>query len=155
MRPSQIVIILTLAVAVFFMAFYGCFPRNHDPTVEYHDTAAEAYAAARDDAARLGGLTFVVLGTRSMEPLLWGGDYIVVDPGVSVDKVELGRVITYHAEWQQPGQPPVTHRITARDAYGLIVAGDNVKGLDHPENRYRVTAANYVGAVTKIHRTRL
>ena len=152
---ASIITALLLVGLTLLSTIYGCFPKNDDPNVVYCDNAVEAYESARGHAARIGGRAFSVADTHSMEPLLYGGDFIVVDPKVSVTTVKPGRVITYYAQWQPADAPPVTHRITDRDGYGLLVAGDNVDGLDHPENRYRVTADNYVGVVTTIYRVRI
>lgn len=148
-------LILTTLLFALFAFFAACgYPRHKDPEVHadfatVRDAAIAARVDAMDTSDGAAGRVYSVLDTHSMEPLLYGGDYIVVRSKPFAD-VALGEVITYIADWQKMG-PPVVHRALVHDSYGYLVGGDNVDA-EHTENRYRVTAANYIGTVTAIYR---
>lgn len=104
--------------------------------------------AANLHAKEVGGRVYFVLDTHSMEPVLLGGDYIVIRR-VPFTALEVGEIITYTASWQPTSADPVTHRIVGEDAMGLILSGDN---NSRSEPRYRVTNATYHGKVIAIYR---
>lgn len=126
----------------------SCYPARLDPQLYTYDSARVVSESARLHALNVQGTVYLVMDTHSMEPLLFGGDLVVVAP-VGFDALKLGQVITYRADWAAPDAPPVTHRIVARDSDGLLLSGDNVA---HTENKHRVTARNYVGLVVGIYR---
>ena len=148
-------LILTALLFAIFAFITACgYPRHKDPAINTDSaTSRDAVIAARTDALDTSdgaaGRVYSVMDTHSMEPLLYGGDFIVVRPK-PFSEVALGEVIAYVADWSKMG-PPVTHRVLVRDSYGLLVGGDNVDG-QHSENRYRVTSANYIGTVTAVYR---
>lgn len=135
-----------LACACLALFLVGCRPERHDPPLFLCALPANAASA---HAARIDGTAYYVAPTGSMEPLLTGGDYVVVDGRIPLTRDLLGHVITYHAAWQPDGLLRVTHRMTDWDQYGGICEGDANR---HSESRWRVTAANYIGAVVAIYR---
>ncbi len=139
---------LLLALVCLLFAACGRAPRV-DPPLFTYPTQAMVTESARLHARDTGGfVTLPVANTHSMEPLIHGGDLLVVVATPFGSRLS-GRVIGYH-----PGWDPslfVVHRVVAEDSYGLIVEGDNV-AAGHSENRFRVTTANYVGEVTAIYR---
>ena len=154
-------ILLTLALLAFTLG--GCgYPKHLDPLLLTFPTKDLARLSAEARAKDIGGLVYTVANTHSMEPVLMGGDLIVVDTRVAYEDVKLGQVINYHAEWAPPPLPTVTHRATVRDSSGLLVEGDNVvpdinpaTGQDlHAESSWRVTKTNYVGVVDTIYRVK-
>ena len=130
------------------IALAGCFPRNIDPPLYAYRAPELAIYAARAHAHGIGGRLMYVANTGSMEPLLRGGDIIVVEP-YDYKLLRVGQVIVYVADWQPIGAPPVTHRIVYKDKLGLVMSGDH---NEHSEPGYRVTATNYIGLVAGIYR---
>jgi hypothetical protein len=160
MRSSLLSLVLFL-IAVALLAFGGCgYPKHIDPLLLTYPSARVAELSAQARAKDIGGLVYKVANTHSMEPVLMGDDYIVVDTRVPYEQVKIGQVINYHADWQPPPLPTVTHRAVVRDKDGLLVEGDNVRpeidprtGQDiHSEARWRVTKDSYVGVVDTIYR---
>lgn len=144
---------LFLSLFVLF-ALAACFPKHVDPTLYIYDTEREASESARLQALDIHGRVFHVEPTGSMEPLLHGGDYIVVKLGWPADpKTLVGHVLTYQAQWLPPTSLPVTHRATDCDQWGLLCEGDAVDA-NHPENKYRVAQSNYIGEVVAIYRVK-
>jgi signal peptidase I len=129
------------------MCFYD-YPLDLPPTVRTA-TRVEAHLSALDEANSLQGrgCTYYVLNTRSMEPALWGGDYIVVE-SVPYSQLQRGDIIAYWADWL-PGNVPVTHRLVEKDRGGWILSGDNNR---HSESYSRVTEANYIGKLVRVYR---
>ncbi len=139
-----------LAAALVFVTSCG-YPKHIDPLLLTYPSKTLALLSAQARAKDIGGTVCEVANTHSMEPVLLGGDYIVVDPRVAYTDVRLGQVITYQATWTASDAPPVAHRALVRDSGGLLVGGDNVDG-QHPENQWRVTQTNYIGVVDTIYR---
>lgn len=128
----------------------ACAPKRIDPPLYTYDLPRLVSESARLHALQINGLLFIVANTHSMEPLLRGDDLIVVEQK-PFDTLRNGEVITYRAEWAPSIAPPVCHRIVAIDSGGLLLSGDNVA---HSESKFRVTRANYIGAVVAIYRLR-
>ncbi len=132
----------------------GCgYPKHIDPLLLTYPSKNLALLSAQARAKDIGGIVCEVANTHSMEPVLLGGDYIVVDPRTVYADVRLGQVVTYQATWTASDAPPVAHRALVRDSGGLLVGGDNVDG-QHPENQWRVTQTNYIGVVDTIYRVK-
>ncbi len=144
------------------MILPGCgSPSPIDPPLFTYPTDLMARLSAEARARDIGGLTFHVANTHSMEPVLKGGDYIVVAPPARAPYASLkaGQIVTYRAEWYPAA--PVTHRLRTKDQYGWLASGDNVRpdiaanGQDlHTEAGYRVTEDRYVGLVDGIYRVK-
>lgn len=142
-----------LLALLSFCLLVGCgYPKHLDPPLYTFETQMLTALSANAHAKSIGGVCYRLANTHSMEPSLRGDDYVVIDTRVAFDAVKLGQIVNYLADWQ-PNGPTVVHRATVRDADGLLVEGDNVDG-EHPENHWRVTAANYRGLVAAIYRTK-
>ena len=140
---------LRLGIALLVGLLAGCSAKRIDPQVLSYPTEAlrrlSAEAHAKDV---LGFVTLPVQNTHSMEPLIYGGDLLVVAPTPFAPGLD-GRVIACRPQWN-PKLLEV-HRIVAHDAYGYLVEGDNVDA-EHPENKWRVTKDNYVGEIVGVYR---
>lgn len=149
---------LLLTVATLLLAA-GCAPSPRlDPALFRAAGERAAWLAAEAHARDVQGTVFRILDTHSMEPLLTGGDYIVVSRPAWAG-VEVGRVVVYRAAWSPADFPPVAHRLTARDRHGGIASGDNVRpDIDadgsnrRSEAAHRIVESNYVGIVLAIYR---
>lgn len=157
--------LITLGLAALAAALLGLsacgHPKHIDPPMFTYPTETLTRLSAEARAKDIGGMVFWVADTHSMEPLLKGGDYIVLAPPSRAPYAALkaGQVITYKATWYS--KHPVTHRTRTKDGYGWVVSGDNVRpdiaadGRDrHSEASYRVTEASYLGTVDGIYRVR-
>ena len=150
---------------LFFSAFLclflaACTPKHEQIPLFTYDTPTLTLLSAQAHAADLNGKSpagepqkglYSVADTHSMEPILWGGDYIVV---TLLEKrpysgLKVGEVVTYRADWQSAGAPPVTHRLAQKDKYGWILTGDNTPTY---ESRWRMTENEYLGTVVGIYR---
>lgn len=129
----------------------ACLPIREDPPLFIYDSHSLASISASLHARDTGGSLYSVLDTHSMEPLLKGGDIIVVAP-LPFDELRVGQVITYQATWQPPGAAPVTHRVVAKDRLGLILGGDHNA---HSEAGSRVTRDAFLGLVVGIYRVKV
>lgn len=138
----------------------GCRPKHDDPITYQNGSANQAMLAARLHARDIiGGVVMLVADTHSMEPLLYGGYYVVVDTLSPYDSLTRGVVVTYHGGWLPPSAPPVTHRTQLKDSDGWMMAGDNVRPDIDPktganlrsEARWRMTKETYIGKVVAIY----
>lgn len=128
----------------------GCAPKRLDPPTLTYDTPILTELSAKAHAATVSGRVYYVMDTHSMEPTLWGGDYIVVS-AAPYDELRLGQIITYQADWAPVGAPPVTHRLVKQDGFGWVLSGDNNA---RSEPQWRVTSKNYIGLVVGIYRVK-
>jgi hypothetical protein len=153
--------LIAFAALITCLIMGGCgYPRHIDPPLYTFETPLLTQLSAEAYAKAIGGKCYRVADTHSMEPVLQGGDYIVVDTRIALEDVKLGQIVNYQADWAPPPAPTVTHRAGLRDKDGLLVEGDNVHpdidprtGRDlHSEARWRVTKASYVGVVVSIYR---
>lgn len=142
MKSVLAVLVVGIALAV------GCATKRADPPLFVYADAEIALHAAIAHAHGVNGRLMFTTNTGSMEPLIHGGDLLVVEP-VAFDALYVGQVIIYAADWQPTGAPPVCHRIVYKDKLGLVLAGDH---NPHTESGYRVTAQNYIGLVAGIYR---
>lgn len=132
------------------LALAGCAPKRLDPPTLTYDTPILTELSARAHASTINGTLYLVADTHSMEPTLWGGDFVVVS-AAPYDELKLGQIITYQADWQPAGAPPVTHRLAQKDRFGWIMSGDNNARY---EPHWRVTTSNYIGLVVGIYRVK-
>ena len=131
----------------------GCRAPHNDPPLFTFSSPIELRIASELHKRDIGGKLYRATNTHSMEPLIMGGDVIVIDTRSAFTKALLGFPVTYRAAWQPAPAAPVTHRLVAWDASGAIAEGDNVSGNTN-ENKSRVTAKNYIGVVVGIYRMR-
>jgi signal peptidase I len=135
--------------AVLVAMLQGCSGgKRIDPPLYFESSLPAARLAAHLHAQDAGGVIFQLLPTGSMEPLMKGGDFIVVRGG-GFDALQEGQVIAYRAAWIPGDGLPVAHRLVGRDSHGWILSGDN---NPRSEPQWRVTERNYIGLVIAIYR---
>jgi hypothetical protein len=150
---------LVLPLALLTALLLGCgYAKRIDPQLLTYPTENMRDLSAINHAIDIHGVVYSVADTHSMEPLIYGGDKIVVAP-TPLTRIADGSVIVYRPDWAPVLL--VVHRIVASDASGKLVSGDNVKpdiadnGRDQrTESRYRVTESNYMGEVVGIYRVK-
>ena len=113
--------------------------------------------ASQGEAFSLAGVGATpVLGTGSMAPwipaALPGLDprktvvaYAVIDSAATFDGITTGALVVYFATW---AGGRVLHQVAARDSGGWIMSGLH---NERSETWERVTAANYVGTVSRVY----
>lgn len=140
--------LLAVLLLGWFLLLSGCTKHIDPPLFIYPDTTLRGLSAQLH-SVDVNGRIFVAANTHSMEPLILGGDWLVMAHSPFAN-LEQGKVIVYQAEWQKDG-PPVSHRIVGKDSYGLIMAGDN---NPRSEPSSRVTEDNYLGEIVGIYRVK-
>jgi uncharacterized protein YceK len=139
-----------LPLAILCLALSGCGTIAHiDPPLHFAPSELAAYVSASEDAMAVGGDVYYVRDTHSMEPTLWGGDYLASDPNAPYKDRVAGEIAVYDADWVPDADPYVTHRIAAITSTGWIMSGDNNATS---EAQWRVTADEYKGLVVAIWR---
>jgi hypothetical protein len=137
--------LLLLGIALLVWGLAGCSTvagsRRVDPPLYFETSPIAAEMGARLHAFDVGGMPLRVKDTHSMEPLLMGGDFVVVAIRPYAE-LESGRVVSYRADWAE-GQI-VTHRTVQKDAAGWIMSGDH---NPRSEPQSRMTERNYIGEV--------
>lgn len=139
-----------LILAAICLLIAGCTPKRLDPPTLTYDTPTLTRLSAVAHANSIFGKVYSVADTHSMEPTLWGGDYIVV-AATPYDELRLGQIIAYQAEWLPPTAVPVVHRLAQQTGLGWILSGDNNA---RSEPQWRVTSKNYIGLVVGIYRVK-
>lgn len=133
------------------LLFAACYPKRADIPVKLHADQNKALSAAIEHASTISGKAYLVQGV-SMRPSIVATDVVVIRTGTMPSaKSLMGKPICYMAEFRDPNDSPVVHRVVGEDKYGLILSGDN---NEVSEPKYRVTAKNYVGEVIAIHRVK-
>ncbi len=146
--------LLYLVLGLLFVSFLclspGCGDAKHidPPLYTYADTKVAA-ESARLHAIDVHGTYSQNTCCGSMQPLIYAEDWTVVSPTPFSDAL-LGHVVVYTPEWNH--RAPVMHRLVSGNAKdGFIASGDNNPTSEAAE---RVTAANYVGELVGIYRTK-
>lgn len=169
MRPALPAALFAIALFIAMVFTSSCQPPRIDPPLILRPTAMQAFLEASIHARDLhldthapgaAGTIYNVQDTHSMEPVLIGGDWIVVDRTVRLKDVRVGQIVVYMAQWRPGNATPVCHRIASREADGrLIVSGDNVRPEIDAQGRnrrseasYRVDEENLVGVVIERYR---
>lgn len=116
-----------------------------DPKVERLATRALAFQQAVTRAAQVGGRVFTVADTHSMEPLLYGNNFVVTAPA-EYENLKMGDVVTYKPKWNR--EQMTIHRLVAQDRDGWIASGDN---NPRSESWERVRKDNYYGRLVAIY----
>jgi len=109
---------------------------------------AEAYARARAYAAANGGSVGLTSGTPSMEPLIHGQTFTVIQdrPYNLIKKYDL-LVYMGRPNASKPDRLEMLHRAVKGDRYGWIMSGDNNRWS---ESWDRVTPKTYLGTVVAL-----
>lgn len=129
-----IVIIAALAIA-------GCAKRSNE---ERRPTSsrpkATAFLAANAAASVMGATVYSVAETHSMEPVLYGNTYVLVEP-VRIAAVKVGDIILWR---KSPVVPPIIHQVYSTNGLRLGVAGVNNFRSDNSDTTF-ITDADLVG----------
>lgn len=146
-----------LAGVPAYVILSGCgYPTPINPPVYEREVTLtqlieEVRLHARDLPGGDGLRTEPVQNTHSMEPLIRGGDYLVIagKRNRKFESLKAGEIILYQADWRPANAAPVCHRLVKKDKDGWILSGDNA---ERSEPQWRVTEGNYIGVVVAIYR---
>lgn len=141
-----------LLALICLVLLAGCSVKQDTPATFWNQLPEQARIAATLQAQEIGGICYKVAPTGSMEPMLTGGDYIVVDTGFPFEQLKKGQPITYYASWLPEGAWPVTHSTSAKHGDGWIV--DGIANREYEKGNWTVTKKNYIGKVIAIYTTR-
>jgi hypothetical protein len=104
--------------------------------------------ACADYAAATGGFVVITSGTPSMEPLIHGKTYVVVQ-NRSYESIAKSDLLVYmgRPDSSRPDRVRMLHRAVQHDQYGWVMSGDNNRWS---ESWDRVTPKTYLGIVTAL-----
>jgi len=113
-----------------------------------YPSRSEALIACEDYAAANGGTVVTTSGTPSMEPLIHGQTFVVVQkrPFESIAKKEI-LVYMGRPDSSKPTRVKMLHRAVLHDRHGWIMSGDNNRWS---ESWDRVTPETYLGTVVAL-----
>ncbi len=109
----------------------------------------EALVLGNSLASDTGSVLFLTSGSKSMEPLIKGRAYVVVQT-LPFDRIIKGELLVYlgHPSAANMQNPTcMLHRTVLQDKGGWIMSGDNNRWS---ESWDRVTKSTYIGTVTTI-----
>lgn len=129
-------------VIAFALMVAGCWPGHKDPSVHVHADTQAAQQAMIASAARIDGFFYKADPTGSMEPLIHGGDYLVI-AYTPFAELQVGQVVVL-----KYNEARVVHRIEAQIGDGWITSGDSNPRID----REVMTRDHYIGTVVEIHK---
>lgn len=142
---------MKLATILLVVLLAGCATVSPDPRLIVWDrpnTEAEADKAA----AAIYGAAFPVADTHSMEPFLYGGDFIVVDFQFPYYGIGPGMLPVYDPNWADQSVPLVCHMSVERTGDAWIVTGINNR---YSESGSRaMTEADYRGMCVQVFTAR-
>ena len=113
-------------------------------------------ASQADALDRAGDGAIPIRGTGSMAPFIPPAApglvpldtvvaYVVLDPAATYDSITVGALVIYAPTWT-PHR--VMHQAALKDGLGWIMSGLH---NERSETGWRVTTANYVGAVARVY----
>lgn len=141
----------TLVACALLFALLGCAPKRPDPALVLWEQPAPEIAA-KAHAREKGFSAHPVLPTGSMEPMITGGDWVVIAPTFPWEKLEESDVIAYVPDWTPL---LVIHACAAKSGHGWIVHG---LANAHYENKLNgglhVYSRHYRGKVVQIYTKR-
>ena len=136
---------------VLALVLLGCSPRQPDAWLVLWEQPAPQIAA-QAHAREIAGLAFLVLPTGSMEPLITGGDWVVVDLRVKYEQIQKGDIVQYQANWLPPTAPTVIHMAAAKMSDKWIM--DGINNAHYERGSQMLTRADYRGKVVQIYTKR-
>jgi signal peptidase I len=125
----------------------GCTPKK--PEIAFDEqwrpksslSRAQALTAANMMAFSIpDSKVYAVAETHSMEPILWGNIYVVVEP-VKIVNVQRGDIILWR---NMPESIPIIHTCIHNSGTRLTIKGYNNFQGDNQENKF-ITESNLVG----------
>jgi hypothetical protein len=134
------------AILVTLLSFEGtsrAAQPDRDPIKIKCLSQQQAYIAAREYADSKGASLLLTSGTHSMEPLIHGHVYVVVEK-TPYESIFSNDILAYVGclSASSPQQQAILHRAVERDRYGWMMRGDNNRWT---ESWDRVTPKNYMG----------
>ena len=175
-EPARRVIFLALALITLVSPVYGATPGTVQVAqtaiaISSHGTGSSASTAnryiqgsnprkivcqSREEAIVLGNSfardtgakLLLTSGTKSMEPLIHGRAYVVVQP-LPYDRIIKGELLVYmgRPSAAKKDRTSMLHRTVLQDKGGWMMSGDNNRWT---ESWDRVTTTTYMGTVTAI-----
>lgn len=139
------------AITIMLIAI-GCTPKRKLPIIHYNVPYEAIQGDAMLAAFNIHGEAFRTDG-HSMEPVIFTGDFVVVDTSVKYSSLSQGLMAVYQARWLPPESPPVTHWISSKQGDEWIMDGGNNAHYESDASQ-RMGAAEYRGIVTEIFTTR-
>lgn len=130
-------------ICIFTMP--GC---SDDPVMSVAPTSPltddEAHRLAWAGAVNLGrGTPMRTAPTGSMQPILGGYEWCLVDTGVSWEDIEPGMIVAYRTDYHPLA---VAHRVYRKQGDVLTMCGQSLDGVDP----FPVHAADVVGVVVGV-----
>jgi hypothetical protein len=118
------------------------------PAKSRYSDRVEAMMACANYAAATGGFVVITSGTPSMEPLIHGKTYVVVQ-NRSYESIAKSDLLVYmgRPDSSRPDRVRMLHRAVQHDQYGWVMSGDNNRWS---ESWDRVTPKTYLGIVTAL-----
>lgn len=113
-------IVSTLLAVVLLFALLACAPKQPDSSLVLWEQPSPEIAA-KAHAREKGLVALRVADTGSMEPMLSGGDWVVLDAGFPFAKLREGDVILYTPDWAPDKW--VLHACAAKSGEAWIVHG--------------------------------
>ncbi|MBQ9448745.1 MAG: signal peptidase I [Acholeplasmatales bacterium] len=90
---------------------------------------------------RVFGLSFSYVPTKSMEPEIMAGDYVIFS-NISFDAVQTGDVVVYY---NQGEDKYIIHRVVGKTADYLVCKGDNNPSVDNVKVTKDILFGKYIG----------
>lgn len=159
MIRRNLLFLSVFALNAFVLGFIvGCFAKPDNPPLYTYDTPILTQLSAAAHAGSINGKLYYMLDTHSMEPVLKGGDWFVVDTTFPYAQITKGIICTYQAKWLPPTAAPVTHRAQVKYPDGWVFEGDQngINGINRNSGleSARVTEKEYIGKVVGIYRVK-
>ena len=139
----------TIIFLVVFLAA-GCHPKP-DSSIVFWEQPSPAVAAA-NHAKEIGGWSQLVASTGSMEPLLTGGDYTVVDVKATFDGIKEGDICLYKANWLPANSSPVCHMAASKSGDRWIMSG--LANAHYEGGEHAMTKHDFLGKVVAAYTKR-
>jgi len=128
----------------------GCAPKPDASIVLWEQPSPQIAAEAH--AREISGRALWVQPTGSMEPMISGGDWIVVDYRLSFDTIRPGKIINYQAGWLPFPNPTVTHMAAAKSGDAWIMSG--IANKHYEGGAQAMTREQYRGTVVQVYTRR-
>ncbi|HEY4989589.1 MAG TPA: hypothetical protein VII09_07270 [Opitutaceae bacterium] len=118
-------------------------PLDHNPVTFKCASMQKALLAAKAFAKATRGSLILTSGTASMEPLIHGQVYVVLEK-IPYEAITYKDILAYDGRLNadSPLQQTLLHRTVGRDRFGWLMSGDSNRWS---ESWDRVTPANYLG----------
>jgi hypothetical protein len=118
-------------------------PLDHNPVKFKCANMQKALLAAKAFAQATRGSLILTSGTASMEPLIHGRVYVVLEK-TPYEAITYKDILAYDGRLNadSPLHQTILHRTVGRDRFGWLMSGDNNRWS---ESWDRVTPANYLG----------